>query len=233
MVTSSKTSDTLIRRIRSNPECMKKVKTKQMEILENTGKVISTEQLIYVLYGDMDGLSSEDLAVHMTAEEQTSKTVNKTKQDTDKVPYFRLKSIVVLLGVAIFIGLLVLSGVNSLNQYSSEDNDIRKLQMLQLSNAITEFMTNNSGKVPYDSKTLVKNYLNSDFSDPDGTPYTLQFITLGSDGTKSLPVASYAVYVLYNAVCDTDNKAKYSDNKRNYAIMHHAYDSSVICVDNQ
>lgn len=232
MGTSKKASDDLIQRIKSNPACLKKVKAKQLEILENTGKVVPTEELIYVLYGDMDGLSVEDIKV----DTKTAKPEQpaKTTQGTDKISHFGLKATVVVLGIAIFLGAIILSGINATERYrlKTEYNEANSLQVSRLAYAITRYRTNNNGKLPYDADVLMKNYLDNDFSAPDGTPYSIKFETL-TTGTMHLPITDHVMYILYNATCNGDTQAKYSEGKYDYAIMYHGYGGSTLCVDSQ
>lgn len=159
-----------------------------------------------------------------------------TKNNSDKVANFRLKSIVVLLSIAILIGIIAVSWIDSfsgLSKDASTDDDTRRAQAAQLYNAVTEYRKNNIGRMPTDATILIQRYLNNDFSDPDGTPYTITFVMLNDGDTERLPNPNNTMYILSNAVCDNDRQAKYSSSEQNYVVMYHHYGSYAMCVDNQ
>lgn len=162
------------------------------------------------------------------------------KKDSEKVPNFKLKRIVAILSVIIIVGIIAVYWIEGFSYLMSDsdsnkdkNDNIRITQMVQLRNAIDEYKKNNLGRMPADDTILIQRYLNNDFSDPDGMPYAITFVTLSNGDIEKLPNPNNMMYILNNAVCDSDRRARYSSSEQDYAIMYHHYGSYTMCIDNQ
>lgn len=163
----------------------------------------------------------------------------KQEQSTNKKskkPNHTLVVIAIVLAVLVCMGVMVLLALPALERSSSsEHNEQRQLDMMVLSNAVTEYQRNNNGKTPTDGAYLIKNYITGkgySFVDPDGMAYTVSFANLSSGETETLPNESYMMYVLSNATCDNDAlKAKYSSNKNDMVVIYHPNRSNTMCLD--
>lgn len=166
----------------------------------------------------------------MTTEQEQS--ANKKTEKPNQV----LVVMVAVLAVLVIMGGIVAFALSSLERSpSSEHNEQRQLDMMVLSNAVTEYKRNNNGKTPTDGAYLIKNYITGkgySFVDPDSVAYTVSFANLNSGETETLPNESYTMYILNNATCDSDAlKAKYSSNKNDMVVIYHPNRSNTMCLD--
>lgn len=114
-------------RVKDNPECMKKVKVKQREILEKTGNKASVDDIIDVLYSDADDLTGEEkaelAAIQKQYEDEEEAKVDaelaergrlpeqKTKQSTSsaKNSIGTMAIVMIMIGITIAVAIYILS----------------------------------------------------------------------------------------------------------------------------
>lgn len=184
---------------------------------------------------------------------------------------FTIIEVVLVLAIAGLIFLMVFIALPAL-QRAQRDTQ-RRDDMARVSEAITQYQTNNNGKLPkadgrelpardesepqaadmsgWCSKTaaesnsaecLVKNYLNAvnasenEFVDPDGTYYGLKIEALGGSGSEKVlsgdDFKNHMIYVETHAKCDGE-KAVYSENARDHAVLYKLEGSGTYCQDNR
>ena len=162
-----------------------------------------------------------------------------TKVNTNSKKGFTIIEVVLVLAIAGLIFLMVFVALPAL-QRSQRDTQ-RRDDMARLATAITQYQTNNNGKVPMAMSTVptsadfITRYLGGtdEFKDPDGEAYEIKFATLG--GTTSAPeptAVNHEIYVYNMAACNGETMV--SDTKTNsYAIMYKLEGSGIYCSDNK
>lgn len=190
---------------------------------------------------------------------------------------FTIIEVVLVLAIAGLIFLMVFIALPSL-QRAQRDTQ-RRNDLARVSNGITQYQTNNNGKLPSDGRVeakddgdlednwpcsrtnsaggstatqsaecFIRNYMNSsaatenEFVDPDGWYYGLTIETFtGAGDEKILTVNDFTggddgnghmVYIVKHAQCDGE-KAIYSNNSRDYAVMYKLEGNGTYCQDNQ
>lgn len=94
------------------------------------------------------------------------------------------------------------------------------------------------GSTCNDATKLIVTYLNSvnsnsnEFLDPDGAAYGITVEALTSGQERSPANFDHIAYVYTNAECDGE-KAVYSSNRRDYAIVYRMEGSGVYCKDSR
>ena len=166
---------------------------------------------------------------------------------------FTIIEVVLVLAIAGLIFLMVFLALPNL-QRSQRDTQ-RRDDLARLQTAITNYQSNNRGKLPgtnsSDSKDakkaytdFVNNYLrvNSDtFDDPDGEEYVIGSVCVdfnkGGDGCDTSKLAdtfegnSHQVYVYQNATCDGEQIVK-STGTRKVAFLYKLEGGGWYCGNN-
>lgn len=156
----------------------------------------------------------------------------------------------------LFIHILSLGG-NGSSAVVPVDSGSKTITDLRIyMSAITDYQSNNNGKLPFQSETLtvpfVKRYIDPTCGDNAGnkgdtscTDDTFKnfngdqyyFTNKGSNsqsGTVVEPANTQEIVVYTNAACSADSTfAEYSSSKTDYALFAQAEDHSIVCVDNQ
>lgn len=167
------------------------------------------------------------------------------EQPTSKKPKKPNQALAVIASVLLVLVTIVsaiYASLSSERYLSSGHSSQRRIDMQRLSIAVTEYKKNNSGKLPRDGAYLVEHYITKtsydhysssySFVDPDGVDYTVSIAGLSNGEEESLPNRSYTMYVLSNAVCDSNaSKAKYSSNKNDLVVIYHPSGSYTMCLD--
>lgn len=191
---------------------------------------------------------------------------------------FTIIEVVLVLAIAGLIFLMVFIALPSL-QRAQRDTQ-RRNDLARVSNGITQYQTNNNGKLPNDgtveakedgdleegwpcskqnatggggsdraqaAECFIRNYMNSvnaeenEFVDPDGWYYGLTIEDLGKGEEKMLTAEDFTggddgnghmVYIEKHAKCDGE-RAVYSNNSRDYAVMYKLEGNGIYCQDNQ
>lgn len=161
------------------------------------------------------------------------------KVNTNSKKGFTIIEVVLVLAIAGLIFLMVFVALPAL-QRSQRDTQ-RRDDMARLATAITQYQTNNNGKVPMAATTVptstdfITRYLGgaNEFKDPDGEAYVIKFATLG--GTTSAPnptTVNHEIYAYNKAACDGETMIP--DTKTNsFAIMYKLEGSGIYCSDNK
>lgn len=154
---------------------------------------------------------------------------------------FTIIEVVLVLAIAGLIFLMVFIALPAL-QRSQRDTQ-RRDDFARLATAITQFQTNNNGKVPMamgagsipTSDTFKTKYLGGadSFKDPDGEAYTINFATFGSSKPwESLTAVNHQIYVYNKAKCNGETMVA-SSSVNDYAIVYKLEGSGTFCQDNQ
>ena len=153
------------------------------------------------------------------------KRINMTNkiQTITKKQGFTIIEVVLVLAIAGLIFLMVFIALP--NMQRSQRDTQRRNDYSALSSAITQFTTNNNGKLPADSETAYSDpsdvgtlsdgldpraYINSQGTDPNGLPYKITVTTMASGGDapdlEKIGSTSEAthVYVVKKANCVVD-----------------------------
>lgn len=162
-----------------------------------------------------------------------------TKSNTNPKKGFTIIEVVLVLAIAGLIFLMVFVALPAL-QRSQRDTQ-RRDDMARLATAITQYQTNNNGKVPMAATTVPTSedfktkYLGGAdaFKDPDGEAYTIQFKTLGGTVKAPNPTAvDHIIYTYNKAQCDGETM-KATTKTNDYAIIYKLEGSGTYCADNQ
>lgn len=182
-----------------------------------------------------------------------TKQINKTKTG------FTIIEVVLVLAIAGLIFMMVFLALPAL-QRSQRDtqrqNDISRLQT-----QLVQYQSNNRGRLPSNTITMVESYFDDDnqisgtaptssdwvkfyknyllaggdtFEDPDGSPYLLKVEAWNAaDTTKTIDeeFGSHTVYITTGAVCDGESAVK-STGARKVAIQYKREGGGVICINN-
>lgn len=113
--------DTYRQRIKNNPELMRAVKAKQMEILEKTGNAVSVDAIIDVLYGKEDELTAEEeeeLAIiqaecdaESLADAAQYKYEEQGESTSDEMKVVRNIGIMVAVGILVTLAFIAIVGL--------------------------------------------------------------------------------------------------------------------------
>ena len=188
----------------------------------------------------------------------TTKRKNTRKMEPRELGGFTIIEVVLVLAIAGLIFLMVFIALPTL-QRSQRDTQ-RRSDLARVSNAITQYQTNNNGKLPAagtlppsekedlpecsatsstaSAACFIRNYMNSvnaaanEFVDPDGWYYGLTIANLDKNATATVSEFDHIVYIYEHAKCDGEN-AIYSANARDYAVMYKLEGSGTYCADNQ
>ena len=142
---------------------------------------------------------------------------------------FTIIEVVLVLAIAGLIFLMVFIALP--NMQRSQRDTQRRQDYAALSSNITNFITNNNGKLPAEAKTGgnivfdAKKYINTDGTDPRGIVYELKATDLNVNGTSvtelnALDSATYTkvqVFIYSHADCTgttADGRAKPNKNTR-------------------
>ena len=153
---------------------------------------------------------------------------------------FTIIEVVLVLAIAGLIFLMVFVALPAL-QRSQKDTQ-RRQDYADLSAAISNYMTNNNGKLPKAGASLsAAQYINANGNDPDGIPYKIVVKEATSGMTVSAPTKddeSSTVYVYTSANCDGSadstgySQPKYTNSTRSYAIYGYL-ETGTYCQSNQ
>lgn len=154
---------------------------------------------------------------------------------------FTIIEVVLVLAIAGLIFLMVFVALPAL-QRSQRDTQ-RRDDFARLATAITQYQTNNNGKVPMamatkpSSDDFKTKYLGGAdaFKDPDGEAYTIMFDTLTGGDSANTPNPTsidHKVYVYNKAKCSGETMVA-SSNTNDYAILYKLEGSGTFCQDNQ
>ena len=150
---------------------------------------------------------------------------------------FTIIEVVLVLAIAGLIFLMVFIALPAL-QRSQRDTQ-RRDDMSRVATAITQYQTNNNGKLPTDTtKTnFLNNYLkkgssgtSEEFQDPDGADYSLD---ISNDGdTVEAGEVDHVIYIKTKHYCGDEGSVK-SGQSRDYAILYKLEGNGVSCTDNR
>ena len=160
---------------------------------------------------------------------------------------FTIIEVVLVLAIAGLIFLMVFVALPAL-QRSQRDTQ-RRQDYADLSSAISNYMTNNNGKLPPESSGKLKadQYINSTGKTPDGLDYTIKVVETNdaSSNVKEIKPSSTSsdtvkrtVYVYTHANCDGSaagtgySMPKYDSSSRAYAIYGYL-ESGTYCQANK
>ena len=149
---------------------------------------------------------------------------------------FTIIEVVLVLAIAGLIFLMVFIALPAL-QRSQRDTQ-RRDDMAKVSTAVTQYQTNNNGKVPRSQdniNTLLANYLKksgnttAEFNDPDGEEYSIKYRT---DVPTSLTFGDHQIQYIYKGHCDGETASTSGGKNNEYAIMYALEGSGTYCEDN-
>ena len=163
------------------------------------------------------------------------------KQNIKAKKGFTIIEVVLVLAIAGLIFLMVFVALPAL-QRSQRDTQ-RRDDMARVATAVTQYQTNNNGKLPEAGKgaSLITNYLGgTEFVDPDGSAYTINIKAFdGTTDTNNVPKNDFSagdtghqILFLLKAKCNGEVAAG-SSNAREYAVLYKLEGSGVYCADNQ
>lgn len=162
-----------------------------------------------------------------------------TKLNTNSKEGFTIIEVVLVLAIAGLIFLMVFVALPAL-QRSQRDTQ-RRDDLARLATAITQYQTNNNGKVPMamgsatpTSANFINDYLGGAeaFKDPNGEAYTINFGTASSSNLKNPTAFSQNIYVYNKAKCNGESM-EVSTKTNDYAIVYKLEGSGRYCQDNQ
>ena len=150
---------------------------------------------------------------------------------------FTIIEVVLVLAIAGLIFLMVFVALPAL-QRSQRDTQ-RRNDLARVATAITQFQTNNNGKLPTNANnsTFIEGYLGGadEFTDPDGTPYDISFETYvsGAAAKNDFENANtgHQITVYSPAYCSGETVGEAS-NDRAYAIVYKLEGTGTYCADN-
>lgn len=160
-----------------------------------------------------------------------------TKENIKAKKGFTIIEVVLVLAIAGLIFLMVFVALPAL-QRSQRDTQ-RRDDFARLATAITQYQTNNNGKVPMAQTTkptsadFITKYLGGAdaFKDPDGENYVINFGT-ADNKTKAPTSFTHNIYVYNKAKCNGEEIAT-SSNTNDYVIAYKLEGSGTFCQDNQ
>ena len=168
-----------------------------------------------------------------------SKIAEKNKQG------FTIIEVVLVLAIAALIFLMVFIALPALQR--SQRNTQRRDDMSRFSSQITQFQSNNRGKIPGEAGVLswanfITQYMraaNDTFEDPDGTAYTPRVETSPTAG-RTVTLTGYTtgrpdhiIHIYRNAHCgDGEGTVTFSSGTRNLAFLYVLEGNGVYCGTN-
>ena len=187
------------------------------------------------------------------ATRRTASAKNKKSMiDNNSMSGFTIIEVVLVLAIA---GLIFLMVFIALPQLQRAQRDTQRRQAIgQLSGGITQFQTNNNGKIPDDKYfgagggagangiNFIKGYIvgtnglaEEDFVDPStGETYKIVYNGTGAAPTKKMPPETLdgTIYYHIDARCGDDGTVVKGGGKRTYAAVYKLEGSGAYCVDN-
>ncbi len=148
---------------------------------------------------------------------------------------FTIIEVVLVLAIAGLIFLMVFVALPALQ--SSQRDTQRREDMGRLVTAITNYKANNRNKLPAattNDTVLIQNYLSNDFTDPDGTNYTIDIIDYNRN--KTTPAGStfnHKAYIVTGAKCKDGSEGTVEEavGDNNYAVVFKFEGSGTYCSD--
>ena len=167
-----------------------------------------------------------------------------TKENIKSKKGFTIIEVVLVLAIAGLIFLMVFVALPAL-QRSQRDTQ-RRDDLARVATAVTQFQTNNGGKIPDGTNTtganFITNYLGgTEFVDPDGTAYTIKIMAFdSSNANNNVPkndfsatnTSGHEILLINKAKCNGET-AVASTNAREYAVLYNLEGSGIYCADNQ
>lgn len=190
------------------------------------------------------------MAAKRTMSAQNKKRMARNANAMDTLGGFTIIEVVLVLAIAGLIFLMVFIALPQL-QRAQRDTQ-RRNDFARLESAITNFQTNNNGKLPGtgsytgservescasgapDACRVVNVYLNgvnsdeNSFIDPDGTPYTLNITNDADTANQASSSFDHTVYLLIRGRCDGET-ATANGNPRDYAVLYKLEGSGTYC----
>ncbi len=152
---------------------------------------------------------------------------------------FTIIEVVLVLAIAGLIFLMVFVALPSLQR--SQRNTQRRNDMARLATALENYRTNNKQKLPNNSgyngegesskvvEEFVKEYLNDEFVDPDGTPYML---SIRDTIHEDYSTFDHTAYVTKGTYCDGQEVKRTGNGSNYYTISYVLEGSGAVCIDN-
>lgn len=147
---------------------------------------------------------------------------------------FTIIEVVLVLAIAGLIFLMVFVALPAL-QRSQRDTQ-RRDDMARAATAITQYQTNNNGKLPSDGGSFKTNYLDGDnFKDPDGADYNIDIVAydVKLDAVTGKLTFDHTVHIVTGALCDGEVATNTNAKTRSYAILYKLEGSGTYCADNK
>ena len=149
---------------------------------------------------------------------------------------FTIIEVVLVLAIAGLIFLMVFIALPAL-QRSQRDTQ-RRDDLSRVSQALTQFSTNNNGKMPWqisgmNGTKFIQQYLTKggdEFNDPNGGEYTITWASGTGSPTNNLSAGTYSIRIYYNAKCNGESVVT-NKGTRNYAITYNLEGSGIYCED--
>ncbi len=167
-----------------------------------------------------------------------------TKLNTKSKKGFTIIEVFLVLAIAGLIFLMVFVALPAL-QRSQRDTQ-RRDDLARVATAVTQYQTNNGGKLPGAGKesNLINNYLGgSEFVDPDGAAYNITIIdgttghtydaSNGKYAKGTLEFGDHTIYLIHKALCDGEVSTQSNAQARSYAILYKLEGTGTYCADNQ
>lgn len=151
-------------------------------------------------------------------------------------PGFTIIEVVLVLAIAGLIFLMVFLALPAL-QRSQRDTQ-RRDDLAGFSTQITNFQSNNRGKIPQGSKwkDFLSQYMkqdgeNGEFIDPDGTPYTVKEVALKD--YKAPSDFNHIIYIVPGAKCNGETpESSTGSTTRQVAFTYKLEGGGIYCNSN-
>lgn len=153
-------------------------------------------------------------------------------QQKNKEKGFTIIEVVLVLAIAGLIFLMVFIALPAL-QRNQRDTQ-RKNDLSRAQTAINNYQSNNRGALPNNWSTFATQYLRAGgdtFTDPSGTDYVFDDLTVGQSVPSDFADAQNKVYYTIGATCGTDGAAT-SAGARKVALRMKLEGGGVACVNN-
>ena len=149
------------------------------------------------------------------------------RRNSDAKKGFTIIEVSLVIAIAGLIFLMVFGVLPSLQRLARDSQ--RKEDVAKLMESIKKYQTNNRGALPTNT-TQLKQYLGTNFVDPDGEGYNL---SLGNGGfTYGNKNMDYTMYIRKGAQCDGEKATSEGvKNPRKIAIIYRLEGSGVYCDD--
>lgn len=173
----------------------------------------------------------------------TKRTKMGSRMDEGSRGGFTIIEVVLVLAIAGLIFLMVFIALPAL-QRSQRDTQ-RRNDLGRLETAITQFQTNNNGRIPGGTAAgstfpadFITQYLvgkggdpEEEFADPSLGAYKI-VLKPNSEASNTLEYGDATIYYYVQAKCEEDGKAVPSTGNRDYAIRYKLEGSGTYCQDN-